>query len=206
MVTAEQRRTAVREAIATATISERRACRDRGGATGGSPCGCAAKGYGVNRKLVYRLYRELGLAVRRRKRGAVARSPLVVPEQPNERWSMDFVTDALAGGRRFRTLSIVDDFTREGPARAVDHGLSGGRVTQVLEPLAQTRWGCPTRSLPCPPQPLYDASAFCCPDILNSSSTRYWMNTLRPSRAALGLRWECADTQRMWLSGHCWRA
>lgn len=172
MVTAEQRRTAVREAIATATISERRACRYTGFARASQryqaqrPLRTALRerlamlallrprwgyrrltvllrreGYGVNRKLVYRLYRELGLAVRcrRRKRVAVARSPLVVPEQPNERWSMDFVTDALAGGRRFRTLTIVDDFTRECPALAVDHGLSGGRVTQVLEHLAQTR-------------------------------------------------------------------
>lgn len=99
------------------------------------------EGQRVNRKLVYRLYRELGLAVRRRrrKRVAVVRQPLTPPTAPQVRWSMDFVSDALADGRRFRALTFVDDFTRECPAIEVDHALSGERVVRVLERLAQTR-------------------------------------------------------------------
>src|SRR5262245_55023768 len=69
---------------------------------------------GVNR--IYRLYREEGLAVRRRRarRKAVGtRAPILVEAKPNARWSLDFVHDQLAGGRRFRILNIVDDVTRE---------------------------------------------------------------------------------------------
>jgi putative transposase len=99
------------------------------------------EGYAVNRKLVHRLYREEGLAVRRRKRKRVAvpRSPLAAPSGPNERWSVDFVSDALADGRRFRALTIVDDFTRECPAIEVDFSLPGERVVRVLARLAVAR-------------------------------------------------------------------
>jgi putative transposase len=103
-------------------------------------------GVAVNWKRVYRLYRQAGLSVRprRRKRVAVARQPLPVPSGPNQRWSLDFVHDALADGRRFRTLTIVDDYTRECPALEVDRGLSGERIVRVLEQLALTR-GLPQR-------------------------------------------------------------
>lgn len=99
------------------------------------------EGLVVNRKLVQRLYREEGLAVRRRrrKRVAVPRVPLALPAGPNERWSIDFVRDTLADGRAFRGLTIVDDFTRECPAIEVDLALSGARVIAVLERLAQER-------------------------------------------------------------------
>ncbi len=95
----------------------------------------------VNRKLVLRLYREEGLAVRRRrrKRVAVARVPRPAPTRPNERWSMDFVHDRLADGRALRCLTLVDDFTRECPALEVDTSLPGARVVRVLEELAATR-------------------------------------------------------------------
>jgi len=95
----------------------------------------------ANKKLVQRVYREEGLAVRRRKRKRVAipRTPLPSPRGPNERWSMDFVSDALGDGRRFRALTIVDDFTRESPAIEVDTSLPGERVVRVLEQLAATR-------------------------------------------------------------------
>lgn len=95
----------------------------------------------ANKKLVQRVYREEGLAVRRRKRKRVAvpRTPLPSPRGPNERWSMDFVSDALGDGRRFRALTIVDDFTRESPAIEVDTSLAGERVVRVLERLAATR-------------------------------------------------------------------
>ena len=95
----------------------------------------------VNRKLTYRLYREEGLGVRRRKRKRVAvpRTPMAAPSKPNERWSMDFVSDALADGRKIRALTIVDDFTRESPAIEVDFPLGGERVVRVLEDLRVTR-------------------------------------------------------------------
>lgn len=99
----------------------------------------------VNRKLVQRVYGEEGLHVRRRKRKRVAvlRVPMPMPTGPNERWSMDFVSDALGDGRKFRSLTIVDDFTRESPVIEVDFSLPGARVVRVLERLRQTR-GLPT--------------------------------------------------------------
>ena len=103
------------------------------------------EGRRVNRKCVQRLYREEGLHVRRRrrKRVAVPRAPLPTPSGPNARWSMDFVSDALGDGRKFRCLTIVDDYTRESPAIAVDASLPGERVVQVLDSLRLTR-GLPT--------------------------------------------------------------
>jgi len=99
------------------------------------------EGYAVNWKRVYRLYRQAGLAVRqrRRKRAAVARRPLPPASRPNERWSMDFVHDRLTNGRWFRSLTIVDDFTRECLAIEVDRSLTGARVVEVLTQLAQGR-------------------------------------------------------------------
>src|SRR2546422_497058 len=99
------------------------------------------EGYAVNWKRVYRLYREAGLAVkrRRRKRAAVARRPLPPATRPNERWSMDFVHDRLINGRWFRSLTIVDDFTRECLAIEVDTSLTGARVVEVLTQLALGR-------------------------------------------------------------------
>jgi putative transposase len=103
------------------------------------------EGYVVNRKLVQRVYREEGLHVRRRKRKRVAvpRVPLPAPTTPNEQWSMDFVSDALGDGRKFRALTLVDDFTRESPAIEVDFSLPGERVVQVLDRVTATR-GYPT--------------------------------------------------------------
>jgi hypothetical protein len=74
------------------------------------------EGWEVNRKRVYRLYREAGLAVRRRKRkriGLFERKPLPKPPAANVSWSMDFVADGLIGGRHLRCLTVVDDCTRE---------------------------------------------------------------------------------------------
>jgi len=99
------------------------------------------EGHAVNRKRVYRLYRELGLVVRRRKRKRVAvpRTPLALPTRPTERWSMDFISDALADGRKFRSLTLVDDFTRDSPAIETDFSLPGERVVAVLERIGATR-------------------------------------------------------------------
>ena len=105
----------------------------------------AREGHVLNHKLVHRLYREEGLAVRRRrkKRPATARVPLTAPTRPNERWAMDFVSDALADGRKIRCLTVVDAFTRECPAIEVDTSLPGERVARVLDRLVATR-GAPT--------------------------------------------------------------
>ena len=87
-------------------------------------------GWRVNHKRVYRIYRAEGLAVRRRKRKRMAvgqRTILPPPSRPNDRWSMDFTLDTLASGRRFRTLNVVDDFTRECLAIEVDTSLGGTR-------------------------------------------------------------------------------
>jgi putative transposase len=98
------------------------------------------EGWVVNHKRVYRLYRAEGLLVgqRKRKRSAAReRVPLVAPTRVNQGWSMDFLADSLAQGRRFRTLNIVDEYTREAPAIAVDFSLPGARVVRVLEELKQ---------------------------------------------------------------------
>jgi putative transposase len=99
-------------------------------------------GFTVNHKRVYRLYRAEGLAVRRkrRKRLTAERRTLVpVPTRANQHWSMDFMSDALSSARKFRTLNIVDDFTRECPVIEVDTSLPGARVVRVLDRLAETR-------------------------------------------------------------------
>jgi putative transposase len=95
----------------------------------------------VNRKRVQRVYRDAGLSVRRRprKRVAVERVPRSVPIAPNIRWSMDFVSDALADGRKFRAFSVVDDFSRECPVIAVDRSLPGERIGRELDQVAQVR-------------------------------------------------------------------
>ena len=100
------------------------------------------EGHIVNWKRLYRLYREAGLAVRRRKRkriGPVERRPLPKPTMPNVSWSMDFVSDGLANGRRLRCLTIVDDCTRECLAIEVDTSLPGARVAATLDRLADLR-------------------------------------------------------------------
>ena len=98
------------------------------------------EGHQVNHKRVYRLYREEGLAVRKRKRKRFAagqRVPIETPRSPNQTWSMDFVHDQLADGRRFRALAIVDNCTRESIAIEVDFSLPSFRVARVLERLAE---------------------------------------------------------------------
>ena len=100
------------------------------------------EGWMVNHKRTERLYREEGLALRRkhhRKRAAGVRVTLPPPNRPNERWSMDFLHDRLGNGRRFRVLTMIDDYSREAPAMTVDTSLPGARVVEVLERLAETR-------------------------------------------------------------------
>ena len=91
-------------------------------------------GWPDNHKRIERIYREEGLAVRRRTKKRVARPRVVKPAvtAPNERWSMDFVRDTLASGRVFRAFTLVDDYTRECPVIEVDTSLSGDRVCACL--------------------------------------------------------------------------
>jgi putative transposase len=96
----------------------------------------------VNHKRVYRLYRDLGLLVRRRRRKRVSRflrHPKPVPGATNERWSMDFTAETLADSRAFRTLNLVDDYSRECVAIEVARSIPGERVTRVLDRLALER-------------------------------------------------------------------
>lgn len=100
------------------------------------------RGVHVNHKRVYRLYTEQKLAVKRRKkakRPISERAELWVPKMPNEVWSMDFVMDSLANGRRLKCLTIADDLTHECIDIAVDHGISGEYVTRILEQVARFR-------------------------------------------------------------------
>ena len=96
----------------------------------------------VNHKRTERIYKEEGLALRRkRRRKGAAGVRVVMPaaERPNQMWSMDFVTDSLITGRKFRALTIIDNYTRECPAIEVDTSLGGRRVIEVLERLEATR-------------------------------------------------------------------
>lgn len=100
------------------------------------------EGQMVNHKRVYRLYREEGLTVRKRRRKRVSRAermPLAAPAGPNQLWSLDFVQDTLSWGRKFRMLTVVDAYTRESLAIEVDTSLSGVRVARVLERVTQER-------------------------------------------------------------------
>lgn len=91
----------------------------------------------INRKRTYRIYREEGLQVRTKKRKKLIRPrvPMLVPDTVNQRWSIDFVSDQLANGRRFRVLNVVDDYSRECVLQIVDFSISGQRVANELDRL-----------------------------------------------------------------------
>ena len=98
------------------------------------------EGEPAGRNRIYRLYREEGLSVRRRRarrRAAGTRAPILVEAQVNARWSLDFVHDQFACGRRFRVLNIVDDVTRECLAAVPDTSISGKRVARELTALIE---------------------------------------------------------------------
>jgi len=104
----------------------------------------AREGVRLNHKRLFRLYRDERLGVRKRsgrKRALGTRSPMALPEAANQRWSLDFVSDALANGRRFRVLAVVDDFTRECLGLVADTSLSGLRVGRELDRIVEQR-GC----------------------------------------------------------------
>jgi putative transposase len=102
----------------------------------------AREGLIMNHKKFRRLYREAKLQVSRRggrKRALGTRSPILLPHGPNQRWSLDFLSDAFVDGRRFRVLAVVDDFTRECLGLVADTSLSGRRVTRELDAIIAWR-------------------------------------------------------------------
>lgn len=94
------------------------------------------EGWKVNHKRVYRLYKqeglELRLKTRKKKRAALPRAVCPEATAPNDRWSIDFVSDRLADGRAFRVLSLVDNVSRVSPALEADFKMTGERVCEVL--------------------------------------------------------------------------
>ena len=107
------------------------------------------EGWAVNRKRVYRLYRAEGLCVGRHKprrhRSSVTRPERTTATRPNASWSMDFMADQLFDGRRFRLLTIVDDFTRESLAIEVGRRLTGDDVARVLSEIGRNRGTLPEK-------------------------------------------------------------
>jgi putative transposase len=100
------------------------------------------EGWKVNTKRVYRIYREENLGVRtakRKKRSAQMRVPLPEPTRPNQRWSMDFVSDRLADGRWFRILTVIDQYTRECLCAYADRSQTGEKVVTQMKRLAAMR-------------------------------------------------------------------
>ena len=100
------------------------------------------EGIELNHKKLFRLYREEKLAVRRRggrKRAMGTRRPLEMPLTPNQRWSLDFVSDQMTDGRRFRILTVIDNCTRECLALVADTSLSGRRVARELDAIIAQR-------------------------------------------------------------------
>ena len=95
----------------------------------------------VNHKRLHRVYREAGLAIRRKKRKHCVREgkPLVVRTSANQEWALDFVHDAVECGRTTRVLSVVDAYTRECLALEVDTSFASRRVTRVLEAIIAER-------------------------------------------------------------------
>jgi putative transposase len=100
------------------------------------------RGFKINHKKLFRLYQEMGLKVRKRgarRRGVGIRLARIKASQVNEVWSLDFMSDRLANGKKIRLLNIVDEFTRESLKMIVDTSLSGLRVVRELEELIKYR-------------------------------------------------------------------
>lgn len=137
------------------------------------------EGLTMNHKKFRRLYREERLQVRRRggrKRALGTRAPITIRQGPNQRWSLDFLSDAFVDGRRFRILAVVDDFTRECLALVADSSLPGLRVVRELDdrrpawlPTATGRGAALCRGLRAPPRCFTGPIGFKC----HQDST-YW--------------------------------
>jgi putative transposase len=137
-----------------------------------------AEGLVQNHKRTYRLYRQEGLQVRtkRRKKLARPRLPMPIPCRVNERWSMDFVSDQLASGRRIRVFNVVDDYSRECVGQVVDVSISGLRVARCLDELAVRR-GLP-RMIVCDNGPEFTGKAM----FLWSQRSRVQLHFIQPGK------------------------
>jgi transposase InsO family protein len=145
---------------------------------------------GVNR--IYRLYREEGLTVRKRKarrRAIGTRTPILVEAKVNARWSLDFVHDQLAQGRRFRILNIVDDVTRECLAAIPDTSISGKRVARELTELIGVRGNGPIAWCQNAGQAQATGQLLRCPTRIRSD------NSLPNHPPHLQPRWRAQDVQ-----------
>ncbi|MBB2830479.1 UNVERIFIED_ORG: putative transposase [Rhizobium esperanzae] len=103
---------------------------------------CSGVSHLVDHKRLFRLYREEKLTVRKRggrKRATGTRAPMLIPLAANDRWSLDFLSDQLTDGRRFRVLTVVDDCTRECLGLVADTSLSGLRVARKLDRIIEGR-------------------------------------------------------------------
>jgi len=104
------------------------------------------KNYTWNHKRIYRVYKEMRLNIRRRAKRRLperVKQPLMQPTAPNQVWSIDFMSDRLVDGRKFRLFNVIDDFNRESLVIEVDTSIPSLRVIRVLEKLVSTR-GCPS--------------------------------------------------------------
>lgn len=101
----------------------------------------SAEGLVANRKRTYRIYTALGLQVRTKRRRKITRPriSIPVPDGPNQRWLVDFVSDQLSNGRRFRILNLVDDYSRECVGQITDFSISGERLARFLDEVAGRR-------------------------------------------------------------------
>lgn len=100
------------------------------------------KGYWWNHKRIYRIYTDMKLNIRRRSKRRLperVKQPLSIPTSPNQMWSIDFMSDSLVDGRKFRLFNVIDDFNRESLAIEVDISLPSLRVIRVLEKLIAQR-------------------------------------------------------------------
>ena len=99
------------------------------------------QGLVINHKRVYRIYKELNLTMRRKnkKRYNVKLNPLTVPDTANVTWSIDFMSDSLSTGRKFRTFNVIDDFNREALAIEIDSSLPAPRIVRVLDRVSKQR-------------------------------------------------------------------
>lgn len=99
------------------------------------------EGLVINHKRTERIYNEEALSIRRKRRKKISRIRIALPapEKPNEQWSMDFVSDSLHNGRRFRILTVVDDFTKESPVIETDTSIGGKRLIRIMERISLFR-------------------------------------------------------------------
>lgn len=100
------------------------------------------QGHKVNHKRVHKLYKALKLQMRRKTKkrfSGVQAKPLLIPDTPNQTWSIDFMTDTLISSRRFRTLNVIDDFNREALAIEAARSITGQRLAGMLDKVASYR-------------------------------------------------------------------